>query len=91
MCFIDEILYIMIKKMLSISKHNQISNPSGYIPYDLDIFYRGEEYFLPDGKDFEDLTFEERKKIQSQYRFSPLRPGIYQGITGISDKSGNIC
>lgn len=70
------------------SSDEAVFNPQ-WIPYELDIFYRSEASFLPEGKTFEDLTDEERKKVQNQYRFSPLRPGIYQGITGITDKNGH--
>lgn len=55
------------------------------IPKDeMDIFFRNEADFLPPGKTFDDLTAEELQLLRSQYRFSPLRPGTYQGITGIS-------
>ena len=52
------------------------------IPKELDIFYRNEADFLPEGKTFADLTPEEERRLQSQYRFSPLRPGLYQTISG---------
>ena len=54
------------------------------VPKELDIFTRSEEDFLPAGKGFDDLTPAELRLVRSQYRFSPFRPGIYQGITGIS-------
>lgn len=53
------------------------------IPYELNIFLNTEADFLPEGKTFEDLTQEELETLRRQYRFSPFRPGIYQGITGI--------
>ena len=53
------------------------------IPKEMDIFLIPEDHFLPDGKDFEDLTPAEEKRLISQYRFSPLRPGIYQTLTGM--------
>jgi hypothetical protein len=53
------------------------------IPEELDIFFRDERTFLPEGKDFKDLTKEERKTLRNQFRFSYLKPGIYQGITGV--------
>lgn len=56
----------------------------GDIPKALDIFYKGEQAFLPEGKTFDDLTPEELRRLKSQYRFSPFRPGIYQGITGMA-------
>ena len=52
------------------------------IPKEFDIFFKNEQDFLPPGKTLEDLTPEERKLLQEQYRFSPLRPGQYQSITG---------
>lgn len=51
------------------------------LPKDLDIFYKSEQDFLPPGKTFRDLTEEEMKVLQSQYRFSPYRPGQYQNVT----------
>lgn len=53
------------------------------IPKELDIFYRDEKEFLPEGKTFEDLTEEEMEALRLKYRFSPLRPGIYQTLTGM--------
>lgn len=55
------------------------------IPKDLDIFYRAESSFLPPGKKFSDLTEQEITEIKNRYRFDPLRPGIYQGITGLNN------
>ena len=53
------------------------------VPKELDIFFKSEASFLPEGKDFKDLTPEEEKRLRSQYRFSPLRPGLYQTLTGM--------
>jgi len=61
---------------------------SQVIPDELEIYYRNERYFLPEGKDFSDLTPEELKEVKNKYRFSPLRPGVYQGITGIASYNG---
>lgn len=52
------------------------------LPKEMDIFYKAEVDFLPPGKTLKDLTPEELALLQSQYRFSPYRPGMYQGITG---------
>lgn len=55
------------------------------IPKDeLDLFFRDESQFLPPGKTWADLTPEEQKIARDRYRFDPLKPGMYQGITGIS-------
>ena len=54
------------------------------VPKEFDIFYNSEVDFLPDGKTFADLTPEEEKRLRSQYRFSPYRPGIYQSMTGMA-------
>jgi len=54
------------------------------IPYELNLFFRSEVSFLPPNKTFEDLTPKELQRLKGQYRFSPFRPGIYQGITGMS-------
>ena len=58
---------------------------SSEIPKEMDIFYRTIEAFLPEGKTLEDLTPEELNKVKSQYRFDPMRPGIYQGISGFGN------
>ncbi len=54
----------------------------GDVPDELDIFFRSESYFLPDGKEFKDLTPEEQKIVRDRYRFDCLRPGMYQTLTG---------
>lgn len=55
------------------------------IPKDeLDLFFRDESQFLPPGKTWAELSPEERKLQQDRYRFDPLKPGMYQGITGRS-------
>jgi hypothetical protein len=53
------------------------------IPHEMDIFYRTLASFIPKGKTWEDLTLEEQEEVKNKYRFSPLKPGIYQGISGI--------
>lgn len=56
------------------------------IPRDeMDIFEKLPKDFLPEGKTFNDLTPEEKRFLQSQYRFSPYRPGTYQAVTGIGN------
>lgn len=52
------------------------------IPKELDIFFRQESAFLPEGKELSDLTPKELSKLRAQYRFDPMRPGLYQTITG---------
>jgi hypothetical protein len=74
---------------LNDSSGSAVFNPE-WIPYELDLFYRGEDSFLPTGKTFETLTAEESKQLRNQYRFSPLRPGIYQAISGITDRLGHL-
>lgn len=58
------------------------------LPKEMDIYCRTEEDFLPDGKSFEELTEEELKHLQLQYRFDFYRPGVYQGITGFGKMIG---
>jgi len=53
------------------------------IPKELNIFYRNESAFLPEGKKIEDLTPEELAKLKAQYRFDYFVPGLYQTLTGI--------
>jgi len=57
------------------------------IPKELDIFFRNEADFLPEGKEFTDLTPEEERRLRSQYRFSPFRPGLYQVISGFRNSN----
>jgi hypothetical protein len=52
------------------------------IPKEMDIFFREESNFLPKGKTFDDLTEEEKKDLRNKYRFDPMKPGVYQGISG---------
>lgn len=54
------------------------------IPKEMDIFFKSEASFLPNGKTYNDLTPEEYKALQEQYRFSPFRPGMYQSISGMN-------
>ena len=66
---------------------NTTFNPED-IPKEMDIFFRSEASFLPKGRTFADLTPEESELLKERYRFSPLRPGIYQGITGRQGRNG---
>ena len=61
----------------------KVSN-SQDIPKEMDIFFRKETAFLPPGKTFEDLTPEELKDVMDKYKYSYFKPGIYQGITGLT-------
>jgi len=63
-----------------------IFNPQ-VIPKELEIYYQSEADFLPPGKTFADLTPEEAKMLQSQYRFSPYRPGYYQTLSGFGSSA----
>ena len=67
-----------------INPDDTVAKQSSDVPKEFDIFYRTESEFLPGGKTFADLTPEEREKVRNQYRFDPLKPGCYQGITGFS-------
>lgn len=64
-----------------------IFNPQ-VIPDEEEIYWRDERYWLPEGKDFSDLTEEELRLLKNKYRFDPLRPGKYGGLTGISPMKG---
>ena len=57
----------------------------GEIPDEMNIFFRDIDSFIPEGKTFDELTDDEKSKVQNRYRFDPLRPGIYQGITGFGN------
>lgn len=54
------------------------------VPDEMNVFFRDERDFLPEGKVFSDLTEEEKHELQNRYRFSPYKPGQYQGITWIA-------
>jgi len=58
------------------------------VPKEFDIFWRDYASFLPPGKTIAELTDAERKAIGDMYRFTPYRPGIYQGITGMGPMVG---
>ena len=57
-------------------------------PKDLDIY---DNFVVPDWVDptkkFSDLTPQQQKEVLDAYRFSGFRPGLYQGITGLSHTS----
>lgn len=58
---------------------------SSEIPKEMDIFYRTIDAFIPEGKTIDDLTEKEIELIKNKYRFDPMRPGIYQGISGVKN------
>lgn len=55
------------------------------VPKEMDIFYSCLSSFIPAGKTWTDLTPEEQEEIKNKYRFSPMKPGIYQGISGLNN------
>jgi hypothetical protein len=57
-------------------------DPYDDVPDEMNIFKRVESQFLPEGKDFSDLTREELKCLKNKYRFDYYKPGVYQAITG---------
>lgn len=57
---------------------------------EMDVFYRDESFFLPEGKTWNDLTDKEKKEAKDKYRFDVLRPGCYQGITACGRMGDNI-
>jgi hypothetical protein len=66
-------------------------SPNQDIPKDeMDIFYRGEQEFLPEGRTWESLTDKERTDLKAKYRFDPLRPGMYQAVTAVGRMGANI-
>ena len=65
----------------SIVQNNQ-DIPTG----EMDIFYQTEAEFLPEGKTFADLTEDEMNTLRAKYRFGPMRPSTYQGITAVEPK-----
>lgn len=52
------------------------------IPKEMEIYYINEDFFLPNGKTFSDLTPSEKKLLRAKYRFSYFRPGVYQTLSG---------
>ena len=76
-----------------ISDPNQKDPPvttGSEIPKDMDIFYRTESQFLPEGKTFADLTKEEQEELRCKFRFDPLKPGCYQGVTATGKMIGSM-
>jgi len=59
------------------------------LPKEMDVFYKALGEFLPPGKTFSDLTEAEKAEAMNKYRFSYMRPGIYQAITRIGNKNNN--
>jgi len=55
------------------------------VPKEMDIFWSSFNSFIPNGKTWNDLTPQEQEEVKNRYRFSPMKPGIYQGITGLSN------
>jgi len=58
---------------------------AGDIPKEMDIFYRDITAFIPEGKTWDDLTDQEKDEIKLKYKFDPMRPGYYQGISGLGN------
>jgi len=54
-------------------------NTMDNVSKDLDIHFWTENYFLPEGKTFDELTDQETHELRQQYRFDPYRPGVYYG------------
>lgn len=63
----------------------KISSDNDGIPKELNIFYRSLSSFIPFGKKWVDLTTEEKEEVKNKYRFSPLKPGMYQTLTGLGN------
>lgn len=80
---------LSMEEFVSLTPEQQeaVFNPQ-VIPDEDEIYWRDERYWLPEGKDFSDLTPEEKTELKNKYRFDPLRPGKYQGLTGQSPMKG---
>ena len=77
----------------NVSDPNQKDPPvttGSEIPKDMDIFYRSESQFLPEGKAFADLTQKEKDELKNKFRFDPLKPGCYQGVTATGKMIGTM-
>ena len=55
------------------------------IPKEMDIFYSCLSSFIPAGKRWEDLTPQEQQEVKDKYRFSPMKPGVYQSLSGLNN------
>jgi len=53
---------------------------AGDVPKELDVFFRSEADLLPNN--FDSLSPKEQLLYRSKYRFDPMKPGMYQTITG---------
>jgi hypothetical protein len=60
------------------------------LPESMDVYWKSFSEFIPEGVDFDSLTEKEKKTIKDKYRFSFLRPGKYQSITGVGGKNGKM-
>ena len=59
-------------------------SPNQDIPKnEMEIYFRNESHFLPEGKTWSDLTDKEKAEVKAKYRWDYYRPACYQGITGI--------
>ena len=83
-------LFDMNKTYLNMQDLNQDPpvETNSEIPKEMEIFSQQESEFLPAGKTWNDLTDSERAEIRNKYRFSPYKPGMYQGITGFGNMVG---
>ena len=66
-------------------KEDPIPNNQDIPQDEMDIFFRNEDEFLPEGKTWDELTDAEMALAKARYRFDPMRPGVYQGITGLGN------
>ena len=55
------------------------------VPKELDIFFKSEANFLPEGKTFADLTPEELTTLKERYKYTAMVPGLYQQVTGFGN------
>ena len=69
---------------------NQSVETQSDVPIEMEIYTITEESLLPAGKTFADLTPQEAEELKLRYRFAPMKPGTYQGITAISGKNGSM-
>ena len=76
--------------MLPLNSNTAVGTNQDIPKDDMDIFYRTIAAFIPEGKTWDDLTEDEKEIIKNRYRFDYLRPGCYQGITGITNGPNGI-
>lgn len=69
----------------STRKKNEMVGTYDEVPKEMNIFFRSERDFVPEGKEIKSLNKKELELLRCKYRFDYYVPGQYQGITGFGN------